>query len=82
MLNVTKMLLTSCRKFNWNKSNGNLAVIYIHVIDMLSVMAQEEYPYHVEGGKKWFTLKQKNTSKSTYLNIFFLCYANFSLIYF
>ncbi|KAJ8925622.1 hypothetical protein NQ315_009466 [Exocentrus adspersus] len=48
VLSLTRILLNVLREFEWNKQNCGLGTIYVNVIDMLSVMAQEVYPYHVD----------------------------------
>lgn len=51
VLSLVRILLNVLREFDWNKQNCALGTIYVNVIDMLSVMAQEIYPYHVDKGK-------------------------------
>lgn len=48
VLSLTRMLLNVLRGFEWNKPSCCLGLIYINVIDLFSVMAQEVYPYHVD----------------------------------
>ncbi|KAJ8945235.1 hypothetical protein NQ318_011216 [Aromia moschata] len=48
VLSVLRMLLNVLRDFDWNKQNCMLASIYVNVVDVLSVMAQESYPYNVD----------------------------------
>ncbi|ENN72973.1 hypothetical protein YQE_10404, partial [Dendroctonus ponderosae] len=46
ILSVSKKLLNVLKNFGW--SSANLCSIYINVIDLLAVMAQEVYPYHID----------------------------------
>lgn len=48
VLNLTRILLNVLRGFEWNKQNGSLTSIYISVIDMLSTVSQEVYPYQID----------------------------------
>ncbi|CAH0550259.1 unnamed protein product [Brassicogethes aeneus] len=48
VLSLTRILLNVLRCFEWNKQNGSLTTIYISVIDMMSTMNQEVYPYHID----------------------------------
>ncbi|XP_008195313.1 VPS35 endosomal protein-sorting factor-like [Tribolium castaneum] len=47
VLNLTRALLNVLQGYSW-ESNISLISIYLSVIDMLSVMAQEWYPYHID----------------------------------
>lgn len=49
VLNLTRALLNVLQGYSWD-SNISLVSIYLSVIDMLSVMAQEWYPYHIDKG--------------------------------
>lgn len=44
--------------------NGILSYLYINVLDLLSTMAQESYPYHVDKGdipqRMYINLKRLN----------------------
>lgn len=51
VLSLVRILLNVLREFVWNKQQCGLGTIYVSVIDMLSIMAQEIYPYHVDKGK-------------------------------
>lgn len=48
VLSLIKSLLNTIRNFKWQTSSSVLGFFYVHVIDLLSVMAQEVYPYHVD----------------------------------
>lgn len=48
ILSVCKMLLNVLKNFGW--ADANLCSIYINVVDLLAVMAQEKYPYHIDRG--------------------------------
>ncbi|XP_018335730.1 UPF0505 protein C16orf62 homolog isoform X2 [Agrilus planipennis] len=50
VLSLTKALLNILKNFNY-KQIGTLAQIYVNVLDMLSTMVQESYPYHVDRGE-------------------------------
>lgn len=52
VLSLARMLLNVLRSFEWNQATCSLGAIYVNVIDWFSVMAQDEYPYHVDKGKK------------------------------
>ncbi|KAF7273553.1 hypothetical protein GWI33_013750 [Rhynchophorus ferrugineus] len=45
---LLKSLLNALRNFKWQDNSYVLGVIYIHVIDLLSVAGQEMYPYRIE----------------------------------
>lgn len=51
VLSLLRTLLNVVRRLDWNKQNCNLATLYTSVVDLLSVMAQEDYPYHVDRGR-------------------------------
>ncbi|KAJ8974474.1 hypothetical protein NQ317_016128 [Molorchus minor] len=48
VLSLLRMLLNVLREFEWSKPNCMLGSLYVNVIDVLSIMAQEDYPYHVD----------------------------------
>ncbi|VEN48574.1 unnamed protein product [Callosobruchus maculatus] len=48
VLILLKGLLNVIRDMDWNKQNCVLGSLYINVLDLLSAMSQEEYPYHVD----------------------------------
>ncbi|CAH1997005.1 unnamed protein product [Acanthoscelides obtectus] len=48
VLSLLKGLLNVIRDLDWNKQNCVLGSLYVNVIDLLSVMSQEEYSYHVD----------------------------------
>lgn len=48
VLNLTRLLLNILQKYKWNSQNATLTVLYLDVLDLLSTMAQETYPYHVD----------------------------------
>ncbi|XP_072391687.1 VPS35 endosomal protein-sorting factor-like [Diabrotica undecimpunctata] len=48
VLGLTRSLLNVMRQIDWDKQYCNLGILYVNVLDLLSVFAQEEYPYHVE----------------------------------
>jgi hypothetical protein len=51
VLNLTRSVLNVLQGYTW-EANTSLICIYLSVIDMLSVMAQEWYPYHIDKGGK------------------------------
>lgn len=61
VVGLLKSLLNVIRQLEWNKLNCNLAILYISVLDLLSSLAKEEYPYHVDKGL------YKNVSKLNYV---------------
>ena len=50
VLNLTRSMLNVLQGYSWDNT-ASLISIYLSVIDMLSVMAQEWYPYHIDKGK-------------------------------
>lgn len=48
VLGLMRSLLNVIRQLEWNKQSCNLGLLYINVLDILSVFAQEEYPYHAD----------------------------------
>ncbi|GJQ78307.1 hypothetical protein Trydic_g22145 [Trypoxylus dichotomus] len=48
VLSLIRVLLNNIQNYNWDMQNGNLCHLYINVLDVLSTMAQESYPYHVD----------------------------------
>ncbi|KAF5301140.1 hypothetical protein FQR65_LT08970 [Abscondita terminalis] len=48
VLNCTRILLNTLQSTKWNSGSVILATLYLNVLDMLSAMAQETYPYHVD----------------------------------
>ncbi|XP_056639227.1 VPS35 endosomal protein-sorting factor-like [Diorhabda sublineata] len=48
VLGLTRSLLNVIRQLDWDKQACNLGLLYINVLDLLSVFAQEEYPYHAD----------------------------------
>jgi hypothetical protein len=51
VLYLLRLLLEVVKEFPFDTSNGSLCVIYFHILDMLSIAAQETYPYHIPNGK-------------------------------
>lgn len=49
VLSLTRALLNTLQQINWNNQE-TVIQLYVHVLDLLSVMAQENYPYHVDKG--------------------------------
>lgn len=47
VLYLLRLLLENFKKFPFDPSNGGMAKVYLNVLDMLSVAAQESYPYHI-----------------------------------
>lgn len=54
VLTLTRLLLNTLQKYKWNTQSGTLTLLYLDVLDMLSTMAQETLPYHVDKGKYIF----------------------------
>lgn len=50
VLNLVRMLLNTLQTFPWAKNSEALYSLYLNVLDLLSTMAQESYPYHVYKG--------------------------------
>ncbi|KAF5275090.1 hypothetical protein FQA39_LY07027 [Lamprigera yunnana] len=49
VLNCTRILLNTLQTTKWTSGSAIVvATLYINVLDMLSTMAQESYPYHVD----------------------------------
>ncbi|KRT85255.1 hypothetical protein AMK59_2595 [Oryctes borbonicus] len=48
VLNLTRVLLNSIQNYSWDMQSGTLCYLYMNVLDLLSTMAQELYPYHVD----------------------------------
>lgn len=48
VLNLTRLLLNILQKYKWNPQNATLTALYLDVLDLLSTMAQETFPYHVD----------------------------------
>lgn len=48
VLNLTRLLLNTLQKYKWNSQNATLTILYLDVLDLLSTMAQETFPYHVD----------------------------------
>lgn len=48
VLNLTRTLLNILQKYKWNAHNATLTILYLDVLDLLSTMAQETFPYHVD----------------------------------
>lgn len=49
VLTLTRALLNTLQQTNWNNQE-TVAQLYLYVLDLLSAMAQENYPYHVDKG--------------------------------
>ncbi|XP_066255043.1 VPS35 endosomal protein-sorting factor-like isoform X1 [Euwallacea similis] len=47
VLSLIRMLLNLLRAFEWT-TNQPLGFLYVNVIDLFSIMAQDFYPYHVD----------------------------------
>jgi hypothetical protein len=47
VLYLLRLLLDVVKDYPFDTSNGSLCVIYCHILDMLSIAAQESYPYHI-----------------------------------
>jgi len=47
VLYLLRLLLDVVKDYPFDTSNGSLCVIYGHILDMLSIAAQESYPYHI-----------------------------------
>lgn len=50
VLSVLRLLLNTLKSLELH-DDYHLALLYIHVINMLSAMAQDEFPYQVDKGK-------------------------------
>lgn len=50
VLNLVRMLLDTLRTFPWTQNSEALYSVYLNVLDLLSTMSQESYPYHVYKG--------------------------------
>ncbi|KAB0804643.1 hypothetical protein PPYR_01613 [Photinus pyralis] len=48
VLSCTRILLNTLPTIKWNSENTVLPNLYLNVLDMLSAMAQESYPYHID----------------------------------
>ncbi|KAI4469048.1 esophageal cancer associated protein [Holotrichia oblita] len=48
VLNLIRILLNSIQNYEWDMQTGTLCYLYMNVLDLLSSMAQESYPYHVD----------------------------------
>ncbi|PSN36151.1 UPF0505 protein [Blattella germanica] len=48
VLYLTRGLLNVLQHYAWEPNSDSRAIIYLHVLDMLSTAAQETYPYHIE----------------------------------
>ncbi|KAI4469029.1 esophageal cancer associated protein [Holotrichia oblita] len=48
VLNLIRILLNSIQNYEWDMQSGTLCYLYMNVLDLLSSMAQESYPYHVD----------------------------------
>ncbi|KAG5897769.1 hypothetical protein JTB14_019988 [Gonioctena quinquepunctata] len=48
VLSLTRALLNVMRDLDWNLQNCNLGALYVNVLDLLTAMAQEDYPYHID----------------------------------
>lgn len=51
VLNLIRILLNNIQNYEWDMQSGNLCYLYMNVLDLLSSMAQESYPYHVDKGE-------------------------------
>lgn len=49
VLTLTRSLLNTLQETTWNKQE-TVVQLYLYVLDLLSAMAQENYPYHVDKG--------------------------------
>lgn len=47
VLYLLRLLLDVIKKYSFEPNSNILATIYLHVLDFLSVAAQEVYPYHI-----------------------------------
>ncbi|XP_021918699.1 UPF0505 protein C16orf62 homolog isoform X2 [Zootermopsis nevadensis] len=48
VLYLTRGLLNVLQHYTWEPNSNARPVVYLHVLDMLSVAAQETYPYHID----------------------------------
>nr|XP_023017945.1 UPF0505 protein C16orf62 isoform X1 [Leptinotarsa decemlineata] len=48
VLSLMRGLLNVMRELDWSRPNCTLGMLYISVIDVLTAMAQEDYPYHID----------------------------------
>lgn len=48
VLSLLRSLLNILRKYDWDQNGTSLLSVYLCVLDLLSVMAQETLPYHVD----------------------------------
>lgn len=54
VLNMTRAFLNVLQQQDWNTSITT--ALYLNVLDLLSTMAQEKYPYHVDK-RNYFILR-------------------------
>nr|CAD7444955.1 unnamed protein product [Timema bartmani] len=48
VLYLTRGLLNVLQHYTWEPTSNAKPVVYLHVLDLLSTVAQETYPYHIE----------------------------------
>lgn len=54
VLNLVRILLNIIQNYEWDSQSGTLCYLYMNVLDLLSTMAQESYPYHVDKGAIYY----------------------------
>lgn len=50
VLSLVRGLLNVLRTVEWNRAKCTLGFIYVDVVDLFAVMAQDSYPYRVDQG--------------------------------
>lgn len=68
VLTLTRSLLNTLQEITWNKQE-TVIQLYLHVLDLLSAMAQENYPYHVDKGNLF---KRKNKKRDVNFIMFII----------
>lgn len=53
ILNLTRILLNTLQTYPWQNYQFFVS-IYLSALDMVSVMAQDLYPYHIDKGNVFF----------------------------
>lgn len=48
VLNLMRILLNTIKNYDWESQSSVMAYLFLSVLDVLSALCQEEFPYHID----------------------------------
>jgi hypothetical protein len=75
---LLKGLLKIIGEYNWESGNATKIKLFIHMLGLLSQLAQKKFIYHIHGSKK----KKKKSNFSSFYFFFFTFFLFFIIFYY